>query len=232
MKQKVLKNNDKDQEGNFKDIENPKENNSINNIITKKELTEKNLKDNKLENLEEPNKSKINKFMLIYDMKTVLTDNSIKWPVNLIYGTKKYYLMNKKKDIVNINHNILNQYCINHRYKSKVIKNVKKCNSKIQYKKKEDEFYLIENHLAECQININIKKNILKENSINAYKLSNFSNEMHEYLNKNPLNNYKFFKKYAEEKLIKLNLNIITNENFFKNIYYPLIYALNGIQYF
>ena len=55
---------------------------------------------------------------------------------------------------------------------------------------------------------------------------------MHEYLNKNPLNNYKFFKKYAEEKLIKLNLNIITNENFFKNIYYPLIYALNGIQYF
>ena len=102
------KNNDNDQEGNFKDIENPKENNSINNIITKKELTEKNLKDNKLENLEEPNKSKINKFMLIYDMKTVLTDNSIKWPVNLIYGTKKYYLMNKKKDIVNINHNILN----------------------------------------------------------------------------------------------------------------------------
>ena len=182
--------------------------------------------------MEEPNKSKINKFMLIYDMKTVLTDNSIKWPVNLIYGTKKYYLMNKKKDIVNINHNILNQYCINHRYKSKVIKNVKKCNSKIQYKKKEDEFYLIENHLAECQININIKKNILKENSINAYKLSNFSNEMHEYLNKNPLNNYKSFKKYAEEKLIKLNLNIITNENFFKNIYYPLIYALNGIQYF
>lgn len=44
--------------------------------------------------MEEPNKGKINKFMLIYDMKTVLTDKSIKWPVNLIDGIKKYYWMN------------------------------------------------------------------------------------------------------------------------------------------
>ena len=41
---------------------------------------------------------------------------------------------------------------------------------------------------------------------------------MHEQLNKNPLNNYK---KYSEEKLIELELNIITNVNFFKNIFYP-----------
>ena len=78
--------------------------------------------------------------MIIYDMKQALTDKSIKWPDNVIYGTKKFYLMNKKKDLTNIKHNILNYYCINHRYKSNVIKNAKKCNSKIQYKKKEDEF--------------------------------------------------------------------------------------------
>ena len=115
----------------------------------------------------------------------------------------------------------MNYYCINHRYKSNVIKNAKKCNSKIQYKKKEDEFYLIENHSAECQINLNIKKKILKDNSINVYKLSNLRNELQEYLNKNPLNNYKSFKKYATEKIVDLNLNILPNENFFKNIYYP-----------
>ena len=80
--------NDNDTEGNFKDIENPKEKNSINNIITKKEITIENLESNKQVNLKEPNKGKINKFMFIYDMKTVLTDKSIKWPVNLIYGTK------------------------------------------------------------------------------------------------------------------------------------------------
>ena len=44
---------------------------------------------------------------------------------------------------------------------------------------------------------------------------------MQEYLNKNPLNNYKSFKKYATEKIVGLNLNILPNENFFKNIYYP-----------
>ena len=46
--------------------------------------------------------------MIIYDMKHILTDNSIRWPDNVIYGTKKYYLMNKKKDLINIKHNILN----------------------------------------------------------------------------------------------------------------------------
>ena len=44
---------------------------------------------------------------------------------------------------------------------------------------------------------------------------------MQEYLNKNPLNNYKSFKEYANEKIVGLNLNILPNENFFKNIYYP-----------
>ena len=44
---------------------------------------------------------------------------------------------------------------------------------------------------------------------------------MQDYLNKHPLNNYKSFKKYAIEKIVDLNLNILPNENFFKNIYYP-----------
>lgn len=81
--------------------------------------------------------------------------------------------MNKRNDLINIKHNVLNFYCINHRCKSNVIKNIQKYNIK-----KEDEFQLIENHSAECQININIKKKFLKENSINVYKLSNLRNEL------------------------------------------------------
>ena len=55
---------------------------------------------------------------------------------------------------------------------------------------------------------------------MNYYKLFNLRNELYEYLNKNSLTKFKSFKKYANEKLVGLNLNIISNENFYKNIYY------------
>ena len=38
---------------------------------------------------------------------------------------------------------------------------------------------------------------------------------------KNPLLKFKQFKSYAEKEVMKLNLNVYSNENFFKNIYYP-----------
>ena len=73
-------------------------------------------------------------------MKKAITDKSIKWPDNVIYGTKKFYLMNKKKDLTNIKHNILNYYCINHIYKSNVIKMQKNVIQKYNIKKKKMNF--------------------------------------------------------------------------------------------
>ena len=42
---------------------------------------------------------KINKFMLNYYLKHSEIDSNIKWPENLYYGSRKYYMMNKKKDL-------------------------------------------------------------------------------------------------------------------------------------
>lgn len=54
---------------------------------------------------------------------------NIKWWINL--------------KIFQILKNNLNFYCINHHYASHISKDSKICDSKIQYKKNEDEFYLI-----------------------------------------------------------------------------------------
>ena len=37
--------------------------------------------------------------MLNYDLKYSELDSNIKWPENLYYGSRKYYMMNKKKDL-------------------------------------------------------------------------------------------------------------------------------------
>ena len=60
-----------------------------------------------------------------------------------------------------------------------------------------------------------------KRRSENFYKILNLKNELIAYLNNNPLIKYKYFKSYAEKEFLKLNLDIIKNENYFKNIYYP-----------
>ena len=70
--------------------------------------------------------------------------------------------MNKSKDLVNPKNKILNYYCVNHHYKSKLVKNQKKCNSKIQFSREKEEFYLIEGHSAECNINKTPKFNEIK----------------------------------------------------------------------
>jgi len=167
------------------------------------------------------NLGKIIKFMLNYDLKYSELDSNIKWPENLYYRSRKYYMMSKKKDLYEKKIKILNFYCVNHHYISKIIKNEKICNSKIQYKKTEDEFYLIEDHSGECQLEKIPKKEEVKKNTKNFYMLTNLKNDLTSYLNSNPLTKYKVFKKYAETELIKLNLNVMSNENFFKNIFYP-----------
>ena len=86
---------------------------------------------------------------------------------------------------------------------------------------KEKEFYLIEDHSAECIKNIMPKKEDLDQNYNKAYKLSNFKNELIEFLNKNPLTKVKEFKKIGKDKLLDYELNIYSNDNFFKNIFYP-----------
>ena len=65
------------------------------------------------------------------------------------------------------------------------------------------------------------KKEEVKKNTKNFYMLTNLKNDLTSYLNSNPLTKYKVFKKYAETELIKLNLNVMSNENFYKNIFYP-----------
>ena len=51
--------------------------------------------------------------------------------------------------------------------------------------------------------------------------LTNLKNDLTSYLNSNPLTKYKVFKKYAETELIKLNLNVISNENFIRIYFIP-----------
>lgn len=41
------------------------------------------------------------------------------------------------------------------------------------------------------------------------------------YLNNNSLIKFQKFKKYAEIEIIKININIISNEYFYKSIFYP-----------
>lgn len=104
--------------------------------------------------------------MLIFVIIKLDTYNNIQWPENLIYGTKKNYIMNKKYDIIKYKTKVINYYCINHRYKSKIIKDPKKCCSKIIYERDEDEFYLFVNNSAECQ-----KNNIFTKEEIKTIHL-------------------------------------------------------------
>lgn len=171
--------------------------------------------------IDSPKIGKINKFMNIYNYDYAIADKKIKWPIDVFYGGNKYYLMNKKTDLINPKSKILNYYCSKHRYNSKIKNKCKVCDSKIQYIRNEDEFYLIHDHSAECQYKKAPSIKEIKVNSNNYYKLSNLKNDLISYLNKNPLKNYKDFKNYAEEELIKLNLNIYNNDNFYKNIFYP-----------
>jgi len=92
---------------------------------------------------------------------------------------------------------------------------------KFNIKDNEDEFYLIEDHSGECQLENIPKKEEIKKNTKKFYKLTNLKNDLTNYLNSNPLTKFKAFKKYAEAELIKLNLNVMSNENFYKNIFYP-----------
>ena len=69
-----------------------------------------------------------------------------------------------EKDLTNKNINVLNYYCVKHHYESKIIKDSKKCNSKIQYRKKEDDFYLIIDHSNECELDKELPKEKSKKN--------------------------------------------------------------------
>ena len=46
--------------------------------------------------------------MLIFVIIKLDTYNNIQWPENLIYGTKKNYIMNKKDDIIKYKTKIIN----------------------------------------------------------------------------------------------------------------------------
>ena len=102
--------------------------------------------------------------------------------------------MMAKEDLNKKSTNIINYYCIKHHYYPYIKKDCKICNSHLQYKRDEDEFYFIEEHSAECQKNIIPNKNILEENLKKVYKLSNLRNELIKYLNENPLKKYKILK--------------------------------------
>ena len=80
---------------------------------------------------------------------------------------------------------------------------------KFNIKDNEDEFYLIEDHSGECQLE-NIPKKEIKKNTKNFYKLTNLKNDLTNYLNSNDLTKFKAFKKFAEAQLIKLNLNVMS----------------------
>ena len=164
---------------------------------------------------------KIKDYMINYNFEYSDLDKKIKWPKNVLFGSKKFYVMNKSKDFVDDNKVYLNCYCVKHHYKSKILKNEKKCNAKIQYNKKTEEFFLIADYSSECQLKRVVKIKEEKENSNKYYKLTNLRNELMNYLNQNPLIKFNSFKKYAEDKLIKTNLNVFSNDNFYKNIYYP-----------
>ena len=65
--------------------------------------------------------------MISYTFEHSHLDSPIKWPNNVIYGNRKYYLMNKEKDLVDNKNKFLFYYCVKFHYQSKVIKNTKIC---------------------------------------------------------------------------------------------------------
>ena len=109
----------------------------------------------------------------------------------------------------------MNFYCCNHHYISYILGNAKICISKIQYNKYEDEFYLISDHSYECQQEGIKSSSLVINNSKLCYKLSNLKNNLVIYLNNNPMIKYKEFKSYAEKELLKLDISVISNENFY-----------------
>ena len=174
----------------YENSNNPQEKDKlISNLEENKNISFKSKNDLKFEkdksninsNIIKKNMGKISKFLLIYDIEKSANNKEINWPINILFGSRKYYMMTKKKDLNKKSTNIINYYCVKHHYYSHIKKDCKICNSHLQYKRDEDEFYLIEDRSAECQKNIIPNKKILEENSKKVYKLSNLRNELIKY---------------------------------------------------
>lgn len=96
-----------DNSNNIKDsnnLNNSDDNKIINSnlLLTKRQsndYNELNVKNNKYQQIEKNYLGKIKKFFIFYIMKKSDLDPDIQWPDNIVFGSRKYYLM--KKNIFN-----------------------------------------------------------------------------------------------------------------------------------
>ena len=102
-------------------------------------------------------KNKVNNSLIDYKKRYYKNNTNILWPVNLAYGGKSYYPSNKLDSLTNINTNIIHYYCNNHNLntedKKKYFKK-HKCNGKIDYFRKKNEFFLVHEHNEKCDLRI------------------------------------------------------------------------------
>ena len=92
----------------------------------------------------------IDKTFINYNLKTSLINKEIDWPINLIYGGKKFYCYTNMKQRLKKYKIQLNYFCTKHRVKSTNNNNKFICNAKIVYNRKEKNFYFIHPHSVEC----------------------------------------------------------------------------------
>ena len=178
------------------------ENNNYKEIIEKEEDTyeEENIKEKLI----------IDKTFIDYQKKYNY-DKSVWWPIKLVYGGKKYYAASHSSYLKNKKYDTLYYYCVNHKHNTpnkKIIFNNKPCNGKIEYNRKNNEFYMIIEHNKIC--NNKFKKiydNLANiEEAIN--KFGDFKKDLISILNSNPLMSYYYFKKIEINKFLKNMISI------------------------
>ena len=98
------------------------------------------------------------------------------WPINVIYGGKKFYCMTPNNQKLNVNKNTLLYYCNRHRKVSRKNENIKCCNVNIIYVRNEDSFYFKKDHSRECNDLDGIEPENFAELDKETYKFSQFKN--------------------------------------------------------
>ena len=89
---------------------------------------------------------KLNKLFISYKLHYYNKEKKLFWPINVIYGGKKFYCMTPNNQKLNVNKNTLLYYCNRHRKVSRKNENIKCCNDNIIYVRNEDSFYFKKDH--------------------------------------------------------------------------------------
>ena len=152
----------------------------------------------------------------------ILSENN-HWYNNIVYKGKKFNTMSNYQNLYKSDK--ISYFCSLHRTTkdSKKGDNKKlrhsKCNARIVYIKEESQYYMDWDHSKFCkESNPPFLDNISDINKeVNNYK--NFRKLLNEFLDANPLVNYKTFKQKADKLYYKIKCVFEIKKNTYKNIY-------------